>query len=270
MYCRCQLASTHRSATTLPTLSLAGASASNSLATKHTNPLFFFSYIFADLRPVRFGPDRRACDVHLRRFLLGIRRCIRFDRPAWHLLGRMAPASSARDSAFALRDGDRGAAASGPQPRLISRPSSSRSPGTRLASTTTTQLALLHGAPSTVICSRSACCLRLLHPCRRMHPPRGPSIPAPDCRAAQTASLTPAVPGPLRLPARAVPERPLPAIPAVGHPLIRVNYADAAAVVAPPVQPVTAPVCLWCPKSRARASARLASGPFPQTQSPLH
>ena len=47
------------------------------------------------------------------------------------------------------------------------------SPGTRLASTRTTQLALLQSAPSTIICSRSACCLRLLHenaPSRCSHP----------------------------------------------------------------------------------------------------
>ena len=34
-----------------------------------------------------------------------------------------------------------------------------------------TQLALLQSAPSTVICSRSAYCLMLLHVYRRMHPP---------------------------------------------------------------------------------------------------
>ena len=31
--------------------------------------------------------------------------------------------------------------------------------------------ALLQSAPSTIICSRSACCLRLLHAYRRKHPP---------------------------------------------------------------------------------------------------
>ena len=44
----------------------------------------------------------------------------------------------------------------------------SLSPAARLASTRTTQLALLQRAPSTIICSRSACCSSC---CMRMHPP---------------------------------------------------------------------------------------------------
>ena len=67
--------------------------------------LFSLCETFANLWFVWFGSDRRACEVRLRQCLLGIQRCIRFDRSPRQLLGRMAPASSARDSASALRDG---------------------------------------------------------------------------------------------------------------------------------------------------------------------
>ena len=73
--------------------------------------LFSLGETFANLRFVWFGPDRRACEVRLRQCLLGIQRCIRFDRPSRQLLVRMAPASSAGDSASALRDGGPSAAA---------------------------------------------------------------------------------------------------------------------------------------------------------------
>ena len=72
--------------------------------TKDTR-LFSYSKIFADLRFVWFGSDRRVYEVRLRQCLLCIQRYIRFDRPLRQLLGRMAPASSSRDSASALRDG---------------------------------------------------------------------------------------------------------------------------------------------------------------------
>ena len=72
--------------------------------TKDTR-LFYYSKIFADLRFVWFGSDRRSCEVCLRQYLLSIQRYIRFDRPPRQLLGRMAPASSSRDRASALRDG---------------------------------------------------------------------------------------------------------------------------------------------------------------------
>ena len=112
------------------------------------------------------------------------------------------------------------------------------SPAKRLASTRTTQL----------VCCRARLRLssaREAHvaqaaanaPSRCSHP-RGQSIPAP-------ASLP------------TVPERPLPATPAVGphssestvHTLQRLRLTPAQ----------TVPVCLWCPTSRA--SARLSSGP---------
>ena len=72
--------------------------------TKETR-LFCYGESFADLRFVWFGSDRRAYEVRLRQSLLGIQRYIQFDRPLRQLLGRMAPASSSRDSASALRDG---------------------------------------------------------------------------------------------------------------------------------------------------------------------
>ena len=78
-------------------------------------------------------------------------------------------------------------------------------------------LALLHSAPSTIICLRSACCLRLLHACRVMHPPDAairaarlsPIFGSPAApQAVEPGILTPAVPAPQR-PASppAVPER---------------------------------------------------------------
>ena len=83
----------------LMTLPLAGASE------QKITRLFSLGETFASLWFVWFGSDRRACEVRLRQCLLGIQRCIRFDRSPRQLLGRMAPASSARDSASALRDG---------------------------------------------------------------------------------------------------------------------------------------------------------------------
>ena len=65
--------------------------------TKDTR-LFYYSKIFADLRFVWFGSDRRSCEECLRQYLLGIQRYIQFDRPPRQLLGRMAPASSSRDN----------------------------------------------------------------------------------------------------------------------------------------------------------------------------
>ena len=249
--------------------------------------LFSLGETFANLWFVWFGSDRRACEASLRQCLLGIQRYILFDRPPRQLLGRMAPASSARDSASALRDGGPSqlrevlcmssrrsssspsssqqwaevtsslngvcsrdstfqppalgtdgfvatltgsgcqryadGASSGPahrftitrswrhrtrrrarrpgevlreahsssipkqhrrttgrlwhiscrrQRRLFRLPARSLA-GTRLGSTRMTQLALLQSAPSNIICSRSACCLRLLHanaPSRCRHP----------------------------------------------------------------------------------------------------
>ena len=72
------------------------------------------------LRPVWSGPDQLACDVNLLRFLLGIPRLVRFDRPPRHLLGSMDLASSARGSASALRDGFPGAAVGSSVPAIAS------------------------------------------------------------------------------------------------------------------------------------------------------
>ena len=87
----------------------------------------------------------------------------------WSTMGRFLQPSLSSSSAI--------------QPCLISRPgtSYSPSPGTRLAATQArmTQLALMQSlrafqcpsVPSTIICSGSTCCLRLLHTYRQMHPP---------------------------------------------------------------------------------------------------
>ena len=66
------------------------------------------------------------------------------------------------------------------------------SPGTRLASTRTTQLALLQSAHPTIICSRRAYCLKLMHanaPSRCSHPCRTvrPVYPC-ACRQRSTCS----------------------------------------------------------------------------------
>ena len=115
-------------------------------------------------------------------------------------------------------------ASSAVRPRLISMTFSSPSPGTRLASTRTTQLASM---PSTIICSRSASCLRL-HAYRRTHPSEAaireahrspqPGSRAAPAQAVEPAIPTPAAPTPQQRPA--VPERQLPATPAVdpSHP----------------------------------------------------
>ena len=73
--------------------------------------LFSLGKTLANLLFVCFCSDRRACDFRLRQCLLGIQRYIRFDRPPLQLLGRIAPASSFRDCASALRDGGPNAAA---------------------------------------------------------------------------------------------------------------------------------------------------------------
>ena len=52
--------------------------------------------------------------------MLGIRRYLRFDAPLLHFLGKMTPASSARDSPSALRDGSPGAAAGSSVPFIAS------------------------------------------------------------------------------------------------------------------------------------------------------
>ena len=70
---------------------------------------FFSAKIFANVRRFRLGFDQRACGVHLQHFLLSMSRLIRFDAPLQRFLGRMGPASSAQDSASALRDGGPGA-----------------------------------------------------------------------------------------------------------------------------------------------------------------
>ena len=118
--------------------------------------------------------------------------------------------------------------------RLISRPFSSHSPmspGMRMASTGMTQLVLM---PLTIICSKCACCFRLLFAYRRMHPPDQPSA-LPVCPRSRKPRSTcsscracPPVPAPHR--GSAVPK---------GHarsrtPFLRVNSTNAAAVAALP------------------------------------
>ena len=73
--------------------------------------LFSLCKTLANLWFVCFCSARRACEVRLRQCLIDIQRYIRFDRPPQQLLGRIAPASSFRDCASALRDGDPIAAA---------------------------------------------------------------------------------------------------------------------------------------------------------------
>ena len=113
----------------------------------------------------------------------------------------------------------------------------SSSPATRLASTRTTRLALLLSAPSTVICSRRACCLRLLLA----------NAPSRCSAAIRAARLSPRLQAALLLPACACPSaglqvcllRPCCARKAAPRhacrrtPLLRVSCADAAAVAAP-------------------------------------
>ena len=67
--------------------------------------LFPLGKTLANLRFVCFCSDRGACEVRLRQCLIDIQRYIRFDCPPQQLLGRIAPASSFRDCASALRDG---------------------------------------------------------------------------------------------------------------------------------------------------------------------
>ena len=129
-------------------------------------------------------------------------------------------------------------ASSAVRPRLISRTSSSPSPGTRLASTRTTQLALMQSAPSTIIFSRSACCLRLLHAYRQIQSPEAAireahRFPRPGSSAAPAQAVEPACcaylsagPGCARKSA--------PRHACRRTPLIRVKCADAAAVAALP------------------------------------
>ena len=104
------------------------------------------------------------------------------------------------------------------QPSLSTSSSASPSPGMRLALTRTTRLAFLRSVPSTIICSRSTCCLGCC--LRTCSPLRGPSIPAPGNRAAPAQVVEPAslvlylpLSGAARLPA--APARPLPAMLAV-------------------------------------------------------
>ena len=145
----------------------------------------------------------------------------------------------------------------------------SSSPATRLASTRTTQLALLLSAPSTVNCSRRACCLRLLlanAPSRCSHP-RGPSISAPAGRAAPAGVCLP-LSGFASLPA--VPERQLLATPAVGH------LSSESAV--PTLQRLrlrltpawTVSICLWCPTSRASALLSQGHSPYRRATHRVH
>ena len=123
-------------------------------------------------------------------------------------------------------------------------PLQQRSPSeaVRLPSTRTTQLALLQSAPSTVICLRSACCLKLLHANAlfRCSHPRCPSIPAPashsaPAKTAEPAILTPAVPAPQRgrKPADCA-RKTAPRIACSRTSTLRVSFAGAAAVAAPP------------------------------------
>ena len=88
------------------------ASSRNSLKLKNPK-LLFLRIMSGNLRPIRFG---------LNTFLLGIRRDNRFDfdAPPRRFLGRMAPASSARGSTSALRDGGQGAAAGSYVPVIVS------------------------------------------------------------------------------------------------------------------------------------------------------
>ena len=101
----------------------------------------------------------------------------------------------------------------------------------------------MQSAPSTIICSGSACCFRLLHAYRRMHPPdaaireayRSPRLgsSAAPAWAVRPASLTPAVHTPQGR-CCATKTAPRHACHTCSHrtPLIRVNCADAAAVAA--------------------------------------
>ena len=155
-------------------------------------------------------------------------------------------------------------ASSAVRPRLISMTFSSPSPGTRLASTRTTQLASM---PSTIICSRSASCLRL-HAYRRTHPPEAaireahrsprPGSRAAPAQAVEPAIPTPAAPTPQQRPA--VPERQLPATPAVGPlssestvPMLRRLWRC-------PTPAQTVLLCLCCPTSRILRRLRRRCG----------
>ena len=141
-------------------------------------------------------------------------------------------------------------ASSAVRPRLISRTSYSPSPGTRLAATRarTTQLALMQSAPSTILCSGSACCSKLLHAYRRMQPPDAaireayrPGSRAAPAQAVGPASLTLAVHTP----------RQLPATPGVG-PLSSESIVPMLRRLRRCLTPAqTVLVCLWCPTSRA-------------------
>ena len=124
------------------------------------------------------------------------------------------------------------------------------------------QLALLGSAPSNLACSRTACCLRLLHAYRRMHPPdatiRAARLSPPRLQAARhlkqsslPSSRLLCLPhsGAASLPA--VPERPHPTKSALGpissEPTVLVLRRLRRRLK--PAQ--TVPVCLWCPTSRA-------------------
>ena len=153
-------------------------------------------------------------------------------------------------------------------------PLQQRSPSeaVRLPSTRTTQLALLQSAPSTVICLRSACCLKLLLRCMRIHSSDAAIRAArlsPRLQAAQHLLKRQSLPssrllclplsGAANLPT--VPERPLLASPAVG-PLpseLALPALQRLRLRLTPAQ--TVPICLWCPTSRA--STRLSSGHSP-------
>ena len=76
-------------------------------------------------------------------------------------------------------------------PRSIEAPSSSPAPGTRLASTRTTRLALLQSAPLMIICSRSALCLRLRRAYRRIHSPDAATPTAHPCPRLKQRSTCP-------------------------------------------------------------------------------
>ena len=137
-------------------------------------------------------------------------------------------------------------------------------------------LALLHSAPSTIICLRSACCLRLLHACRVMHPPDAairaarlsPIFGSPAApQAVEPGILTPAVPAPQR-PASppAVPER------------LAAPWAPPRLGPSPPTRiqlpPTRIQLCRRCGGCSAQAASRLLrlclSAGGPQQATPLH
>ena len=175
------------------------------METKKPN-LLLLSEVFANLRPLRFGSDRRACAVHLQLCFLAFQDLFGLTLPcgvflAGWLLPHQPGTALARSVTAVLA--------------LLR-----EAPRARLFSTRTMQLALM---PSTIICSRSACCLRLLHATdectRQMQPSERPDYPHAwkphsNCSSSRACHHHAFCVCPSAAPGCA--ERPLPAAPAVG------------------------------------------------------